>query len=74
MYTTIEADIENGLIKSPDLKELPSTAHVLITLLRSPIKKRPDWSVIKAQIGKLTLKKDTVGWQRKIRSEWREHV
>ncbi len=70
MYTTIEADIENGLIKSSDIKELPSTAHVLITLLRSPIKNRPDWKVIKTQIGKLTIKEDTVGWQRKIRSEW----
>jgi len=70
MYTTIEADIENGLIKSPDIKELPSSAHVLITLLRSPIKKSPDWNVIKSQIGKLTIRENTVEWQRRIRSDW----
>jgi len=70
MYTTIEADIENGRIKSPELEKLPATAHVLITLLRCPEKKRPDWNAIKAQIGKLTLREDTVCWQRKMREEW----
>ena len=33
VYTTIEAEIENGLVKSPDLRKLPSAAHVLITWL-----------------------------------------
>jgi len=70
MYTTIEADIENGLIKSSEIQKLPSTAHVLITLISSPIKKRPDWNIIKNQIGKLTLREDSLSWQRKIRSEW----
>ena len=70
MYTTIEADIENGLIKSSDIKELPSSAHVLITLLRTPLKRRPDWDVISSQIGKLRLREDTVEWQRRVRSEW----
>lgn len=32
-YKTIEADIENGYIKGPEIGNLPSEAHVLITLL-----------------------------------------
>ena len=41
MYATIEADIENGVIKGHDASRLPSHAHVLITLLRGAPKKRP---------------------------------
>lgn len=33
MYTTIEADIENGRISSPEMQKLPAVAHVLITLI-----------------------------------------
>ena len=33
MYTTIEADIENGVVRSRDAARLPMRAHVLITLL-----------------------------------------
>jgi hypothetical protein len=41
MYATIEADIENGVIKGCDTSRLPSHAHVLITLLRGAPSKRP---------------------------------
>jgi len=41
MYATIEADIENGVIKGYDASRLPSHAHVLITLLREAPKNRP---------------------------------
>jgi len=41
MYATIEADIENGVIKGRDASRLPAHAHVLITLLRGPSNKRP---------------------------------
>jgi len=41
MYATIEADIENGVIKGGDASWLPSHAHVLITLLRGAQTKRP---------------------------------
>ncbi len=37
MYTTIEADIENGMISSSGKDKLPAKAHVLITLLSGPI-------------------------------------
>lgn len=33
MYTTIEADLEHGVVRSADLAGLPAHAHVLITLL-----------------------------------------
>ncbi len=36
MYTTIEADIENGFVRTLDASRLPAHAHVLITLLPSP--------------------------------------
>ena len=70
MYTTIEADIENGRVRSPEIQKLPAVAHVLITLLDRSSVKRPSWEVIKARIGKLELREDSVVWQRKIRSEW----
>ena len=35
MYATIEADIENGRITGCETQALPSTAHVLITWIRS---------------------------------------
>ena len=37
MYATIEADIENGVIHASQALNLPSRAHVLITLLSSPM-------------------------------------
>lgn len=33
MYTTIEADIKNGRISSPEIQKLPAVAHVLITFI-----------------------------------------
>ena len=41
MYATIEADIEIGVIKGHDASQIPSHAHVLITLLRSAPNKPP---------------------------------
>lgn len=73
MYTTIEADIEDGRIRGTEISRLPKTAHVLITLI-SPTEPRagqkPDWEKIKPMIGKLRLRTDTMEWQRKIRAEW----
>lgn len=43
MYTTIEADINNGKITGPEAGKLPPHAHVLITLLSSLSKKRPEF-------------------------------
>ena len=70
MYTTIEADIENGKITGPEVGKLPANAHVLITLLKQPDIKTPDWAVIKPLLGKLKLRCDSMKWQQDIRSEW----
>lgn len=71
MYTTIEADIENGVVYPREMSALPAHAHVLITLLpnKSP-QHKPSWEKIAPQLGKLTLREDTVSWQRSIRQEW----
>lgn len=36
MYATIEADIENGFVRTSEASRLPAHAHVLITLLSLP--------------------------------------
>ena len=66
MYTTIEADIENGQIKSPEIEKLPAKAHVLITLLGSGEKKY-DFSAVS---GQLRWNGDALEVQREIRDEW----
>jgi len=71
MYTTIEADLENGVVRSNDSARLPAHAHVLITLIPPPSTRRhPDWSTIVSQLGKLALRRDTSQWQRSVREEW----
>ena len=69
-YTTIEAELESGRVKSPELENLPRKARVLITLLGPPESKHPDWEIVEAQLGKLKIRKDPILWQREIRSEW----
>ncbi|MEI6165659.1 MAG: hypothetical protein WCS52_00540 [bacterium] len=54
MYTTIEADIENGWIKSPEIRELPACAHVLITVLAWPTAKRPVFGTLTSKAIKST--------------------
>ncbi len=68
MYTTIEADIENGQIKSPEIQKLPATGHVLITLLPSKEEKKCyDFSSV---AGQLKWSGDAVKEQRILRDEW----
>ena len=72
MYTTIEADIKDGRIISDDAHQIPSHAHVLITLLSkdSPLNssiKKYDFEELE---GCLTWKGDAVAEQRKLRDEW----
>ena len=70
MYTTIEADIENGVLIGAELDKLPRKAHVLITLLDPLGAAKPDWSLVEASCGALTLREDSVEWQCRIRDEW----
>jgi hypothetical protein len=59
MYTTIEADIENGRIRSPEIRKLPSIAHVLITLLPR-----------KAEEGPIASPQDRAGLMARFAGAW----
>jgi hypothetical protein len=68
MYTTIEADIENGRITGPETRKIPAMAHVLITLLpRKGVNGSYDFSSLS---GRLKWTGNAVEEQRKIRDEW----
>jgi len=68
MYTTIEADIENGRITGPESRKLPAMAHVLITLLKKTEEKEHyDFSGLS---GRLKWNGDAVKQQRELRDEW----
>ena len=71
MYTTIEADIENGQIKGSEVGTLPSHAHVLITLLGSLEDKPKSGAYDFSELaGKLKWQGDAVKAQRELRDEW----
>lgn len=68
MYQAIEAELEDGRVRSPELQKLPAVAHVLITWLRSPAEKTTyDFSGL---AGRLKWKGDAVKEQRELRNEW----
>ncbi|MBV5279894.1 MAG: hypothetical protein J0651_01045 [Actinobacteria bacterium] len=68
MYTTIEADIKDGRVSSPELRKLPAVAHVLITWLpRQEEKATYDFSAL---AGRLKWSGNAIKEQRKIRDEW----
>lgn len=71
MYTTIEADIENGQLKGSEVGKLPTHAHVLITLL-DPLgdKQNAGMYDFSELAGKLKWRGDAVKAQRELRDEW----
>lgn len=71
MYTTIEADIENGRIKGREAQVLPATAHVLITLLDTLEEDRKSEAYDFSELaGKLKWRGDAIKVQRELRGEW----
>ena len=59
MYTTIEADIENGKIIGSEVASIPNHAHVLITLLSSGENiKRPALGTVTSE--KIEMSKDAL--------------
>ncbi len=53
MYQSIEAELENGRVKSPELQKLPAVAHVLITWIQSSVMKsrpKPVFGCAKGQV------------------------
>ena len=71
MYTTIEANLDNGRVTGPEASKLPAHAQVLITLLQHAPGRQPggkyDFSSV---AGRLKWKGDAVKEQRKLRDEW----
>ncbi len=58
MYAMIEADIENGRVKSPELQKLPAIAHVMITWIQSSVEKSHPKPVFGCAKGQLALSED----------------
>lgn len=69
-YTTIEADVENGVLKGGEVGRLPPRAHVLVTLLHPRRRDGSDWEKIRPLLGTLPKRTDTLIWQKKMRDEW----
>ena len=69
-YTTIEADVENGVLKGGEVNRLPSRAHVLVTLLQTRQRDASDWEKIRPLLGTLSKRTDTQEWQKKVRDDW----
>ena len=71
MYTTIEADIENGRLKGAEVGKLPAHAHVLITWLGSLEEKQKKGAYDFSELaGKLKWSGNAVKAQRELRDEW----
>ncbi len=71
MYTTIEADVDNGVILGPEVAKLPRHAHVLITLLGSSEgEQKKDEYNFSELAGKLKWQGDALTAQRELRDEW----
>ena len=71
MYTTIEADLENGQLKGVEVGKLPRYGHVLITLLSSLEENQKERTYDFSELaGKLKWKGDAVKAQRDLRDEW----
>lgn len=69
-YTTIEADVENGVLKGVEVGRLPPRAHVLVTLLQTRRRDASDWEKIRPLLGTLSKRADTQEWQKKVRDDW----
>ena len=58
MYQSIEAEVENGRLISPELQKLPSGAHVLITWIQASVTKRRPNPVFGCAKGEVFLSND----------------
>ncbi len=69
MYTTIEAELQNGRVRSLDTRKLPARARVLITLMAVSATRRPAFGTRTTAKVKLSddalaplLEKDLADW------------
>jgi hypothetical protein len=69
MYATLEAHVEDGVIKLDESCPLPRTGRALVVLL--PEKEEcAGWSAVRKDTGWLKLHEDPAKWQHRIRDEW----
>jgi len=68
-YNTIEAIVKEGLIYPADPEKIPKEGKLLLIVLDDKNIK-PDVEKISSLLGWLKNDRDSVEWQRKIRSEW----
>lgn len=69
-YTTIEANVEDGVLKGSEVGKLPSRARVLVTYFQTSMRDVSAWETIRPLLGQLTLREDTQEWQRRVRDSW----
>jgi len=68
-YNTIEAIVKEGVIYPADPEKIPKEGKLLLIVLDDKNIK-PDVEKISSLLGWLKNDRDSVEWQRKIRSEW----
>lgn len=68
-YSTIEATVKEGVIYPVNPEKIPKEGKLLLIVLDDKNIK-PDEKKIRSLLGWLKNDRDSVEWQRKMRSEW----
>lgn len=68
-YNTIEAIVKEGVIYPADPTKIPKEGKLLLIVLDDKNIK-PDVEKISSLLGWLKSDKDSLEWQRQVRSEW----
>ncbi len=68
-YNTMEAIVKEGVIYPADPEKIPREGKLLLIILDEK-KAKPDAEKINNLLGWLKTDRDSVEWQRQIRSEW----
>ena len=68
-YRTIEATVKEGVIYPTDPTKIPKEGKLLLIVLDDK-KIKPDADKVSSLLGWLQNDRDSVEWQREIRSEW----
>lgn len=68
-YSTIEATVKEGVIYPANPEKIPKEGKLLLIVLDDQ-KIKPDDVKISSLLGWLKTDRDSVVWQRGIRSEW----
>ncbi len=72
-YNTVEAIVKGGVIYPANPEKIPKDGKLLLIVLDEK-KKIPDVDKINSLLGWLKTDRDSVKWQRQIRSEWENRL